>query len=469
MKVTSPHLTTRISSFVEKQKKRVKLYFRDNFCSEAQFRNFMDSSKGYEVKIVGLQNGDRDLVGTKSCFTDDNLMIKTTKILAQNGTSYNERVESYYPSLTRGEARAHQEGSKSTFLIDYGQAYDKGFSNSNEYVKEIFQIINDGVNPSIIHTKKSDEMQGHYEIEKYDLGDYPSDVDMISEIKGGRVFPSCFLSRIRTTKTGQKCEETYNYNKTLTHKIDAFSKAQDTTTKRRAYRITKSDGEKILDINRSFTQTPSMSITRINDKKYFAYFDDFYKKITILDGDNLADVFDLDSVYFANQKEKGSDKENLWKMFKALPADVLLDSIEYLKSVKYLPNKSYESCAYVTRGRINTCAKPPYYVHELGHLVTLNNDFDIDKDLLDTIEEEQKLLRDNFPNQYRASFEYLSTLVPDSLDYSGLVEILAETYLILKGFDQADDMGYRAQMIVQYFPKTTAKIAKMLDEIPKDS
>ena len=82
---------------------------------------------------------------------------------------------------------------------------------------------------------------------------------------------------------------------------------------------------------------------------------------------------------------------------------------------------------------------------------------------------EASFLRDNFPNQYRASFEYLSTLVPDSSDYSGLVEILAETYLILKGFDQADDMGYRAQMIVQYFPKTTAKIAKMLDEIPKDS
>ena len=397
--------------------------------------------------------------------------IAVKKFKSPEGANVNLRIafdKNFSPTLSRTECFDDKivswlkDGNK--VLID-----EIELDNTSCYVsKNKFEIINNeyGVPEKLIHTKPNIKYPNFYEITEYNFVDYDENIDLISEIKQGKIQDGKKLAWLE-----EKENEVIFYNE--------FSQ-NCTTTKRKYNLILGQDGEivsqeykyqifddlnnLVLNIDRKFAKNPDGSTTTIvGDKTYKATFDNHRKQTTIID--NLGN------------KKKYPCVAQAYEMYKNLPADIIIAmNKNWVRSIRIIDDAFDSSITPNGIGYDIKTAIDSYeaLAHELGHAIDAQNPkFLLDNDdIKDMYNAEWEIFKENNPEQSAKILQYFSHKSParpmrlphhKQKSDGGLRELVAETYLLMNYFGFYQVNSKRALALVQNFPNTIALIAQNIE------
>ncbi len=479
-----------------KQKEYVKLAkygFKDSFLMESFLSSNLNQSD--QNTILDFMSKGLDYVSAENCLYYDSQTIANinqalsgfkntpkgtltlTETTLQNnaGTEYHisrtinttNKVEIKLTATIKNDGTikyARQESKKGEATSSWNKGADRSYStvkNTSSMESQI-QIINDAKTnepAQVLYTKKSALLPGAYESTVYDLKNYDENIDVISAIKNGNLEGGTPISSVIQNADGSiTYQESFNSdgNKTqrsYTQYKDAQSQTQKTDY---SYKITDENGNKILEMNRSFVRNANTTTTVVNGKKYIAYFNDTNRTITLNDGTSVRTI-DMDSKI---------QNSNSWETCKNLPADLIVDMDKYVN--KWSSCNDMKSCFNFDYGILMSGDNVGIIAHELGHAEDHNNS----TNSMFTISSDPKLI--DIYNEEIYKFNDLTT--KDNQDYvryfsqtggsagPGLSEVLAETRTLLTtyGHDR-EEVSTRAQILTRYFPNTISYIAKLLN------
>lgn len=402
-------------------------------------------TKGYEREFCVLQNGESacfavkqgvDLQNEKQC------PVIIRKTLTQDGRILRSKTETpdFYQTYTTHAFRGDD------FM------YSIGIKDNMFVLKEMLQLHNGKNNQSVTHTKASDRVEGFFEVEEYDLKKCPEEVDVIQAIKNQALYPAIVRSRVTRTDMVDKVSENYEWNNCSIKRQYKKTQTENGYKIDYSYYITQKDKGPIMELDRSFDYSKNESTTEIFGRSYKSIFDNENKIVKIIEPNGRETLIDFKNVVVSSTSEQ---VEELWEMFKNLPSDVQLDFSKCAKTITY--TKRGSQFDYWNK-KITTRPTTADFAHEVGHGVDCYKSISCNNRLREIYQQELNLFIESFPHDIHDQFEYFSTFV-DEEHTNGREELVAETSQLLSGIVNDSSLAYRAQLIVQYFPKTVAEIA----------
>ena len=357
--------------------------------------------------------------------------------------------------MATSSSRTNYAGSSTTAIIDY---------DSNSITRNIDDMFETKLAPDgkieIIQTKKSDILDGSYEVTKYtekDFQGFSQDTDIVSEIKKGNVQGQ----KLSTVTKNSDGSITLNENFERNGSNITRNYTQSETGSEYSYHITDENGNSILKLDRSFSKNPDGTTTTvINGKKYITSFNDADKTITITNNNGEKTVINI-----AN-KMKDSSSEDINKFFefsKTIPSDQL-ETLGKNASIIELRDvlESGMNEDHLLIGENNFVLS-----HELGH----SKDFLPETGPSLSNNPELKAIYTNEMNKFNAQYTSETQNIIDYFGFNGgafindgLSEFLAESNALCTtyGISGINEITTRSQFIVKYFPKTFSKIASLL-------
>ncbi len=479
------------------------ILYADEHIEKQNLNNFLDEvGDGYRIAYTREDNGNSSLVASKIMNLKSGTKIQKTITLLPTGeitksTTQKDPDGNVY-SWNYSADRTVQMQTSGISTFDY--AYDPN-------VEQQIEIIKDKTTDEprkIIYTHKSDLLNGVYEIEEFDLNDYPEDFDVVKMIKNGEISGK----KIATVKKDQNSTtfvEDFNYKDTNTKReyVQKTDKNGKTISKLYKYKITNNNGENLLNINRSWEKiSDTKTKTTINSKEYFGDFDDENKTIKIKDPNGKITEISISDMLTEAPDEDfilEESNEEFFEMLKSMPLDKILEMEKTITKIAIVDD--IES-SFVPPDELNLGINSASFYHEVMH--SLDYDFDTDEfgkiseneELIDIYSKELK----EFSKEYPAAFrEVIGYFLPSSLgmylenndsenfmdeyyeDYESydeeedindieeeksmaLKEFVAETNVLLADYGERGTDSYtRSQYLAWYFPKTVAKVNEILN------
>ncbi|MGN0006332.1 MAG: hypothetical protein ACI37Z_10260 [Candidatus Gastranaerophilaceae bacterium] len=228
------------------------------------------------------------------------------------------------------------------------------------------------------------------------------------------------------------------------------------------YKITDKNGNILLDKNITFTvEDENTFISTENDKKYEIKFSD--DKIAVK---NLANG----KVESLNIGQIEGSKEQLLTAFKHMPAEEIIALSKTTDNLTGIDN-IYQSTYAATTRTIKSGDNLFTVLHEAGHAkdyanvnvkdkATLVNSIFSKPEVNKVFEEEKAAFNKAFPLAQR---DHISYFIKNSEHKDGLQEAIAETNALLNTRNTEDLFTIRSNYLQQYFPKTIALLAQIMD------
>lgn len=425
---------------------------------------FFKEVNGFDkVEIIKKRNNlGIELIGTKVVGEEPNYVIK--KVLS------NEKGQQLKTTTLYNDKKITswvQNGKKSVYFdaqkVDY----------KNQHIRKVdsmIEVINDENNEPIhvIVTKPSAILSGLLETTKYQLSDYPQNLDIIELIKTNKL--NSTIEELNLPK-GEKISSTekqedgtivfkqkYTHNGYTTDRF--YSKKTDekgnTISYKYKYEITDKNGKKILKNDRSWQQNDDNTTTTIiNGKKYTTYFNDLQKSVKVQEENG-----EVEPVFLIN-KTRDIFKKMFYDFIKTLPVDLLFLLEKCTDVVVSLVDG--EASSISSNNELFTQLLQPTVAHELGHLKQniSKESLHHNQELLKVYAEEMENFRKENPPAPSSILKYFSPL--SSAISTGLGEVLAEVNAIMVGGDSIEsDLQLRMEYLIRYFPKTVTKCADLL-------
>ena len=186
----------------------------DSYMDKKRVNNFLDEvGKGYRIAYTRADNGESSLVASKIINLKNGTKILKTITLPPTGdiikTTTQKDPDGNVHSWDYNANRTVQMQTSGVSTFDF--AYDPN-------VEEQIEVIKDKATDEprkIIYTHKSDLLSGVYEIEEFDLHDYPEDFDVIKMIKNGEISGKK-IATVEKDGNSTKFSEDFNYKDTNT-------------------------------------------------------------------------------------------------------------------------------------------------------------------------------------------------------------------------------------------------------------
>ncbi len=325
----------------------------------------------------------------------------------------------------------------------------------------------------VLHTKRSDDLAGGYDIVRYDCSNYPKDFDFESAIRNGKMTDGQILAGAKRLEDGSiEYFENLEYqgNKTTRRYTQSVDGDNITSTKY-SYNIVDEDGKTILNLDRSWSQNNDGSTTTvINGKTFTATFDDSSKSIIVTDCQGnttfidipakLKGVDDFSLKYYGSQEASYNE---FYQLCKNMPADMLLELNYYNKNIKLVSkcDSSY-SRNLLEISATNSQDNFGVVAHELGHAIDDLKCISEDDILIKIYNDEISNFEATYPKSMQENIKYFDQKGGSS--GTGLAELVAETNMLYKSYNRTSSDTIRAQYLVQYFPRTLAYILNVLNE-----
>ncbi len=434
--------------------------------------------KGYSYNAIELQNdAGVELVGKKESSSVDNesdVQPNEEIKIAKTVTVREDGIITESTSETQGDKSINWYYGKDRTVILYK------INGSSDIAYQIEIVNNENGEPSyILYTKESDKLKGAYETTRYDLSDYPEDMDVIEAIQNGTIKGGKIISSVSSENGLTQYEENYEYNNSNIHrsyiqKVDETGEIKFIEYK---YDITDEKGQRLLSVERSWRKNPDGTTTTvINGKTYVVSFDDEKMEITItqekespikIDIKSKISPYKKDNTY---QKNTFGSKEAMHRAFfeflKTMPADQL---INLSRCTKINIVEEISSSIDPINKELSTGLDVAIISHEMGHGVDLKNATMTNKigiisgnqEVINIYNEEMRNFQLNYPEQAQEIIRYFSQT--GGSGSTGLAELVAEINMIMTTYgDKTKSVRTRSEYIVRYFPKTVAKIAELL-------
>ncbi len=336
----------------------------------------------------------------------DTRYVTIIKRVDENGDVFAQRFE----KCDDGTVESHFIGGDKTFCT----------KADKDNIVEQFEVSSE----QIIHTKKSPVIPGNYDCIKYQLSDYDCSLDMLEEIKQGRVKGGEALSKaLRNVDGNLIYEENFG---DIKRKYVENKEGAEYSIETPFYSF-KRTRKKLSD---------NIIFEIVNGREFTAEFDDKEKIITINDK-----TIDISSI--ANP----SNIDDTWNIAKKLP----LDTVYNLDVAK-----KWELCDTFFRWDDNAATlwtndDTAIIAHEVGHAIDITRlQLSKDKDLFKIFEQEEEVFNKEYT--YSAGADDMVHL------FSGLDEIVAEANLVFAGCTGS----MRSQLLFRYFPRTLAHIGQKM-------
>ncbi len=454
-----------------------------------KFINEIKDPQGHKTKVLELQNSAGfKLAAVKKVSSSDNEEIQnsdevqTVKIITldENGqiTKSTSEIKGKIDENTDGlkifggESKSWYYGSDRTTILNH--------STSGDDIISQIEIVNNKNNEPeyILYTKDSKELQGAYETIRYELADYPSDMDVLEEIQNGTIQGGKVISSV-TSKEGYKSlRENFEFNNSFIKRnySQILDDEGNIVSYQYEYGIKDENSKQLLSLERSWTKNPDNTTTTvINGKEFKAKFDDiaktveitgpegFYKTIVIK---NLIVPYNPeDSFQKSTYKSEEAKQNAVFDFIKTLPCDQLLNIGEYITNIDV---SSLLKSAY-GRGTLVSGLDLPVTAHELGHAIdfgtipkyTETMNISDNQELIDIYNDEMNIFNSKYPELVQNISDYFSQNGGSAR--AGLSEMVAETNMLMTTYGNNNDvLKTRSQYLVRYFPKTISKIAQLM-------
>ena len=230
-----------------------------------------------------------------------------------------------------------------------------------------------------------------------------------------------------------------------------------------AYKITDKNGNVLLDKTMSFEVIDENTcISTENDKKYEIKFTDGKINVTNL---NTGEVTSLDF----DAKAEGN-KEKLMASFRHMPAEEIIALGQTTDNFKGIENTNMSTYSAVSR-TISSGDNLFVILHEAGHAKdyanvdvkqkeTLLNSIFSNPEVNKVFEEEKEAFNRAFPLAQR---DHISYFIKTSEYKDGIQEAIAETNALLNTRNTEELFSIRSHYLQQYFPRTIAYLATIMD------
>lgn len=494
-----------------------KILESDTFASKMYKKGATDPVIFYANKYENKENPENFLkevpLGYRIAYTktDGEIGLVATKVAnLQNGTKILKTI-TLLPSgeITKSTTQKDPDGSVESWHYDSDMAscmkvggiatYTKAYAPDVEYQIEILND-NSGEPTKILYTHKSDLLSGVYEIEEFNLKDYPENFDIIKMIKNGEISGKKLATVEKNGNTTTFLED-FNYNDTNTKRKYVQTKDVDdnTISKTYQYKIQNNDGEALLDVNRTWEKiSDTKTKTTINSKEYYGDFDDEKLLITIKDPNGEISEISIDDMLYIDDVEDYEElAQEFFEMMKTLPLDKILEIKDIIGWI-YLVD-DLES-AFHPPARLDLGINPTSFYHEAMHSIDYidNGVYKIseDKELVEIYKKELEEFLKKYPDAFKEVVDYFTpepkgiilqndddfqeNYIDDyfeemddeedmnddeeSIKMLALKELVAESNIILSDYGERSNISYsRSQYLVWYFPKTIAKINELLN------
>ena len=354
-------------------------------------------------------------------------------------------------------------------LLSY---YDDSKAPLRKLKKEL-RLVSKGFYPvGIYETYQSPIMREAYDSRFYPLEGIDEDVDVVEKIEKGELegVPIC---QTYVLPNGEKTHID-EFQRGEYHTRREYKESKDKSKTSLSYTIENLEGEKILDIKRSFEQKGNTSVSIVNGRKFVADFDD--KNLIIkVQSDWQEKTIDIKEKISKNPYVDGA---RLFEILKLMPPDAIL-GLHNIKKIEINDNRGYWRMQ--DGGMISMCAKLSVLGHELGHYMDMSNNglnkmTSLDKkyrtqripvkhfvsgnyELIKIYNEEMEELKKDVTECELKTIGYFGQ--NSSSAASGLGEFVAEAYLLFM-MQQSEDLSERTMNLMRYFPRTLAKTAELL-------
>lgn len=427
-----------------------------------ELKAFFDVSSDFDTHTIKSKQNDAgyEFIATKTQKTnpkDSFDKTYTTKRIISNDKG--EMIKTTTIHNDKQDLTSWIEGSNKSVIIKTKY----GGTKFKEIVYQI-EILNDENNEPnhIIVTKPSNKIIGTFDVTKYNLSDYPEDMDILKAIRDNTITGGeklTFTEEQENKTIVHKQTFTNNgitTNKTYWHRYDEEYEMQ---SKRICYEIIDETGKKILKTDRSLTINPDGTTTTIvNGKKYTAKFDDETFKIEVENPNNEKTIIDLE------QKCPWHSKEKVFNFAKSMFADLLIP-LQHCPEI--IVRDGDMSSSVDKELNLKVQLNDATMSHEIGHIVNMvyNNEnweyLHQDYDLIKIYNEEFDNFRKQNPRIMTQVLDYFSQISGGSRD-TGLDELIAEAVALLTSLkDKNPNTQLRKEYLLRYFPKTITKVADL--------
>ena len=432
---------------VQDMKEELKAFFDASSDFDAHTIEWKQNDAGYEfIAIKNIKEKDENS-NNERC---------TNKRIISNDKGEMVKSTAFY---NNHHSISWIENSNKSVIIEA----ENGCSKFRQIVYQI-EIMNDENNePSyIIETRPSQIIKGTYDVTKYNLADYPEDMDVIQAIKDKTITGGEKLSYTEEKEDGTIIhKKTFTNNGITTIKNCSYKKNEtgNLLNKRISYEIIDETGKKFLKTDRSLILNSDGSTTTIiNGKKYITKFDKETFKIEVTSPNDEKTIIDLE------KKCPWHSKERFLNFSKTVFGDLLIP-------LKYCPqiivsdsnNGSYIDKDLNLKVQLNDAT----ITHEIGHLyedieyIERKNYFNKNKDLINIYNEEFDNFRKENPRVITQALDYFSQVSGGSKG-TGIEELTAEAISLISSFEDINEKTQlRKEYLLRYFPKTIAKVADL--------
>ena len=359
-------------------------------------------------------------------------------------------------------------------IVNYEKTTNEGVSEFNAkyeplstYPTHIYKLISSvrvekDKNGNLLYKEyyvPSKDVEGKYEIWRKDATGYKYKIGVVEKTSAGEIV----IEKTLTAKNGTTTSYTYVED----------PKGQRLTSTQ----IKDKDGNIIFTNKQQY---------KIIDENHFQTIENGVTYDMRYDGDKLVVTKDNgEQVEFTisnddNIQRYGFDSsgfipEELFPVVKHLPGSILFDMKKYncILMVEKVRTRSVAISPNIIRIYVGEEGYKSLFVvaHELGHYRDYNKRICDNEELIEIYKQERAELK-----KYASDFEYeaMDYLTEDVLkdssgnapprEMNGLKEMIAETNALLYSNNSWEFIELRGQYLQQYFPKTFAKIAELLQE-----
>ena len=448
---------------IDKVKEKFNLEQLSDFCNQY-----------YRMDYTETSDGEVLLTATKTTNLKDSMQRFDIKTMDSKGKIGNSVIiqlsdDTVYCENSDSGRTVETKYSKTNF----GKIY------KNEFVYQIETICDKNKQPEyVLYTEPSKILKNAYEITKYKISDYQSKEDIIKAIKNSTIQGGEKISQV--SKNGNEIVATQNieYDDSKIKRVfeQTLSDSGDIISKKYNYTIKNGNGNLLLNLNKNWRKiSPNTTITSVNDKKYIAKFDDDNFIIQVLNGNNIYEINIKDKLIGTDfYDDENITQEEAYKKFfelcKTTPADQLL-ILQYIPNIKLVEDYMAGISNDFTTLNVGLHCMPSL-CHELGHVIdmgTLNKEgrkISEDTELQNIYNEEFEKFNEKSPQIIKDELEYFSPyhfFKTEDFKIEGINEFIAEVNLLMSSYCGIDDLSVRSLYLVQYFPKTIARIANLLN------
>jgi len=482
----------------------------------------------YEININKLQMSDEIiLTATKTFESSDNPEGLTEHITPEEYSEYVmvTKIITVNPDGTLLKSTTYRDnaGNEESWLSDSDRTLiinkKTGDAYTNEYITKMYgnlttanlpvrdinyqiEIVNNkqGEPSYILYTKESPELAGAYETTKYNLKDYPEDMDVLSAIKNGTIEGGIKLSTVENKDGTIKYQENYernncNINRNYIQQIDEEGKLN---AYEYSYNIKDDNNNNLLTLNRSWIKNQDGTTTTVvNGKTYIASFNDetLEVKLTLDDGtqrtinlkDKLAafEEYNADSLadkeYVVNQyKTEETTQKAFFEFAKTLPADQLITIDNHVNKI-FMTEAISSAMGRGDERRLYIGPNAAILSHEMGHGIDFEGTdilseeegfiatgkISSNPELIKLYNQEMEKFTKEYPQEAQNIIDYFTQMGGGDFfginTNAGISELVAETNMLMTTYGQSEEVVQtRSEYLVRYFPKTIAKAGELL-------